>query len=277
MTTLLGAAEIRKIAVRIGVNPSKKLGQNFVVDGNTCRRIVKIADVQADDIAVEIGPGIGSLTLALLEIVSTVIAVEIDPRLAAELPNTAAAHGFDRDKLIVLNEDALSCLSLPQEPTILVANLPYNISVPVLLHFFQRFPSIRSGVVMVQAEVADRLVAKPGGKSYGSPTVKASWWVDLSAAGNVARQVFWPIPNVDSSLVRFVRHPDAGDESERLPTFSLIDASFAQRRKMLRGSLSQLFDGQAEAAILRAGVDPTARGETLVLRDFMAIARGLKQ
>ena len=275
MTSLLGAAEIREIAARIGVNPTKKLGQNFVVDANTCRRIVKVADVRSDDVALEIGPGLGSLTLALLEIARSVIAIEIDPRLADELPNTVAAHGFDSENLIVRNEDALTTKILPRAPTILVANLPYNISVPVLLHFLEKFPTIRSGVVMVQSEVADRLVATPGSKSYGSPSVKATWWADLSGAGNVARQVFWPIPNVDSSLVRFVRHTAAGEEGERLLTFAVIDAAFAQRRKMLRGALSQLFDGGAAAALTRAGIDPTVRGETLLLRDFIAIANTL--
>ena len=277
MTTLLGAAEIREIAARIGVNPTKKLGQNFVVDANTCRRIVKVADVQSDDVALEIGPGLGSLTLALLEIAHSVIAIEIDPRLAVELPLTAQAHGFEVERLTVLNEDALTTQSLPAEPTILVANLPYNVSVPVLLHFLEKFPTIRSGVVMVQSEVADRLVAKPGSKTYGSPSVKATWWADLSGAGNVARQVFWPIPNVDSSLVRFIRHDAAGSESERRITFSVIDAAFAQRRKMLRSALSQVFSGAAEDAIVKAGIDPTARGETLLLRDFIAIANTLEQ
>lgn len=276
MTTLLGAAEIREIAARIGVNPTKKLGQNFVVDANTCRRIVKVADVNSDDVALEIGPGLGSLTLALLEIAKSVVAVEIDPRLAQELPNTAATHGFENERLIVVNEDALTTESLPLDPTILVANLPYNVSVPVLLHFLEKFPTIRSGVVMVQSEVADRLIAKPGSKTYGSPSVKATWWADMSGAGNVARQVFWPIPNVDSSLVRFVRHEAAGDERERALTFSVIDAAFAQRRKMLRGALSELFSGEAEAMITKAGIDPTARGETLLLRDFMAIANTLE-
>jgi len=277
VTTLLGAAEIREIAARIGVNPTKKLGQNFVVDANTCRRIVKVADVQSDDVALEIGPGLGSLTLALLEIAHSVIAIEIDPRLAVELPLTAQAHGFEVERLTVLNEDALTTQSLPAEPTILVANLPYNVSVPVLLHFLEKFPTIRSGVVMVQSEVADRLVAKPGSKTYGSPSVKATWWADLSGAGNVARQVFWPIPNVDSSLVRFIRHDAAGSESERRITFSVIDAAFAQRRKMLRSALSQVFSGAAEDAIVKAGIDPTARGETLLLRDFIAIANTLEQ
>jgi len=276
MTTLLGAAEIREIAARIGVSPTKKLGQNFVVDANTCRRIVKVADVNSDDVALEIGPGLGSLTLALLEIAKSVVAVEIDPRLAQELPNTAATHGFESERLIVVNEDALTTESLPLDPTILVANLPYNVSVPVLLYFLEKFPTIRSGVVMVQSEVADRLIAKPGSKTYGSPSVKATWWADMSGAGNVARQVFWPIPNVDSSLVRFVRHEAAGDERARALTFSVIDAAFAQRRKMLRGALSELFSGEAEAMITKAGIDPTARGETLLLRDFMAIANTLE-
>ena len=276
MTTLLGAAEIREIAARIGVSPTKKLGQNFVVDANTCRRIVKVADVNSDDVALEIGPGLGSLTLALLEIAKSVMAVEIDPRLAQELPNTAATHGFESERLIVVNEDALTTESLPLDTTILVATLPYNVSVPVLLHFLQKFPTIRSGVVMVQSEVADRLIAKPGSKTYGSPSVKATWWADMSGAGNVARQVFWPIPNVDSSLVRFVRHEAAGDEAQRALTFSVIDAAFAQRRKMLRGALSELFSGEAEAMITKAGIDPTARGETLLLRDFMAIANTLE-
>ena len=276
MGNLLGAAEIREIATRIGVNPTKKLGQNFVVDANTCRRIVKIADVQPDDIALEIGPGLGSLTLALLEVAKDVIAIEIDERLAKELPLTVASHEFDPTRLLVKNEDALTTVVLPQSPTVLVANLPYNISVPVLLHFLEKFPTIRSGVVMVQSEVADRLVAKPGGKNYGSPSVKATWWADLTPAGSVGRQIFWPVPNVDSSLVKFVRHEVPGDEAQRALTFSVIDAAFAQRRKMLRGALSELFAGQAESAISSAGIDPTARGEVLLLPDFMAIANTLK-
>ena len=275
MGALLGATEIREIAARIGVNPSKKLGQNFVVDANTCRRIVKIADVRTDDVALEIGPGLGSLTLALLEVAKSVIAIEIDQRLALELPQTVAAHGFDPENLIVRNEDALRTQSLPLAPTVLVANLPYNISVPVLLHFLEKFPTIRSGVVMVQSEVADRLVAKPGSKNYGSPSVKATWWADLSGAGSVGRQIFWPVPNVDSSLVRFVRHQSAGDETLRSVVFAVIDAAFAQRRKMLRSALSQLFSGQAAAAIVSAGIDPTVRGEVLLLSDFMAIANTL--
>jgi 16S rRNA (adenine1518-N6/adenine1519-N6)-dimethyltransferase len=275
VATLLGAVEIREIAERIGVKPTKKLGQNFVVDANTCRRIVKAADVRSDDVALEIGPGIGSLTLALLEAAHEVIAIEIDDRLAGELANTAAAHEFDTSRLQVINEDAMSTQSLPKEPTVLVANLPYNISVPVLLHFLEKFPSIQRGVVMVQSEVADRLVAKPGSKNYGSPSVKATWWADLSSAGTVGRSIFWPVPNVDSSLVKFIRHAPAGDEEKRVHTFSVIDAAFAQRRKMLRSALGELFDGKASESIASAGIDPTVRGEVLLLGDFMKIANTL--
>ncbi len=278
MSTLLGAAQIREIAARIGVTPTKKLGQNFVVDANTCRRIVKIADVGSDDVALEIGPGLGSLTLAMLEIAQHVVAVEIDSRLAQELANTVVTNGFDSSALTVVNEDAMNTKSLPIDPTVLVANLPYNISVPVLLHFMEKFPTLRSGVVMVQSEVADRLVAKPGTKNYGSPSVKATWWADMSPAGGVGRSIFWPVPNVDSSLVKFVRHAPAGDEATRIRVFEVIDAAFAQRRKMLRSALSELFSQRglkAEECIARAGIDPTARGEVLVLSEFMQIANTL--
>jgi 16S rRNA (adenine1518-N6/adenine1519-N6)-dimethyltransferase len=275
MTGLLGASELREIAHRLGVNPTKKLGQNFVVDANTCRRIVKSAEVKPHDVALEIGPGLGSLTLALLEVADRVIAIEIDSRLAAELPNTATRHGFDTSRLEVINEDALHINELATQPTVLVANLPYNISVPVLLNFLAKFPSLNSGLIMVQSEVADRLVATSNSKSYGSPTVKANWWADLSSAGSVARSIFWPIPNVDSSLVRFVRHVQPGDTNLRLATFAVIDAAFAQRRKMLRGALSELFGGSAAAsqALEQSGIDPTLRGEALELQDFIAIAR----
>jgi len=273
MSGLLGAAEIREIAARIGVNPTKKLGQNFVVDANTCRRIVKAADVNKNDIALEIGPGLGSLTLALLESASQVIAIEIDTRLAHELATTAKNHGFDPSLLTVVNSDAMNLEALTPEPTVLVANLPYNISVPVLLRAFEKLPSLRTGVVMVQSEVADRLVAKPGSKSYGSPSVKATWWGTLTTAGNVGRSIFWPVPNVDSSLVRFDRHEVPGDETLRLKVFSLVDGAFAQRRKMLRSALSNQLGPDASSIIESAGVDPTLRGEALVLEDFIRIAQ----
>ena len=274
MSNLLGAAEIREIAQRIGLRPTKKLGQNFVVDANTCRKIVKSADVGPTDIALEIGPGLGSLTLAMLESASEVIAIEIDERLAAELPETAERHGFDSSKLTIINQDAMGITTLPNDPTVLVANLPYNVSVPVLLRFLELFPTLRSGVVMVQSEVADRLVAKPNSKTYGSPSVKATWWADLTSAGTVSRSIFWPVPNVDSSLVRFVRHESAGDESLRKATFKIIDAAFAQRRKMMRAALSDLCGGSAAASsiIEASGIDPTIRGEALQLSDFIKIA-----
>ena len=274
MSNLLGAAEIREIAERIGVRPTKKLGQNFVVDANTCRKIVKGADVRSDDVALEIGPGLGSLTLAMMESAREVIAIEIDDRLAAELPETAKRHGFDANKLTIINEDAMSVSTLPIEPTVLVANLPYNVSVPVLLRFLELFPTLRSGVVMVQSEVADRLVAKPNSKTYGSPSVKATWWADLTSAGTVSRSIFWPVPNVDSSLVRFVRHQSAGDEALRKVVFKIIDAAFAQRRKMMRAALSDMCGGSAAASsiIEASGIDPTIRGESLELVDFIKIA-----
>lgn len=273
MSGLLGAAQIREIATRIGINPTKKLGQNFVVDANTCRRIVKAADVDKTDIALEIGPGLGSLTLALLEAASKVIAIEIDTRLADELPATVQNHGFDSSLLTVLNFDAMNLEALTPEPTVLVANLPYNISVPVLLRAFEKLPTLRAGVVMVQSEVADRLVAKPGSKNYGSPSVKATWWGTLTPAGNVGRSIFWPVPNVDSSLVRFDRHAVPGDETLRLRTFALIDGAFAQRRKMLRSALSAQLGPEASSFIQAAGVDPTLRGEALILADFIRIAQ----
>lgn len=274
MSNLLGATEIREIAERIGLRPTKKLGQNFVVDANTCRKIVKSADVGPTDIALEIGPGLGSLTLAMLESAKEVIAIEIDDRLAAELPETAQRHGLDSSKLTIINQDAMSVTALPKDPTVLVANLPYNVSVPVLLRFLELFPTLRSGVVMVQSEVADRLVAKPNSKTYGSPSVKATWWADLTSAGTVSRSIFWPVPNVDSSLVRFVRHQSAGDETLRKATFKIIDAAFAQRRKMMRAALSDLCGGSAAASsiIETSGIDPTIRGEALELIDFIKIA-----
>jgi 16S rRNA (adenine1518-N6/adenine1519-N6)-dimethyltransferase len=274
MSGLLGAAEIREIAERIGVRPTKKLGQNFVVDANTCRKIVKSADVGPQDIALEIGPGLGSLTLAMLESAKSVIAIEIDDRLASELSATADRHGFDSAKLTIINADAMAISELPENPTVLVANLPYNVSVPVLLRFLELFPTLRSGIVMVQSEVADRLVAKPNSKTYGSPSVKAAWWADLTSAGTVSRSIFWPVPNVDSSLVRFVRHPNAGDEVLRKTTFKIIDAAFAQRRKMMRAALSDICGGsaQASAVIEASGIDPTIRGEALELAEFIKIA-----
>jgi len=274
VSNLLGAVEIREIAEQLNLKPTKKLGQNFVVDANTCRKIVKLAAVQSTDIALEIGPGVGSLTLALLEKAIQVVAVEIDDRLANQLPITAANHGFDSKKLVVINQDAMQINKLPVEPTVLVANLPYNISVPVLLNMLQLFPSIDRGVVMVQSEVAHRLAAKPNSKEYGSPTAKVNWWADLELAGSVSRSIFWPVPNVDSSLVKFVRHTPIGNEQDRIATFSVIDKAFAKRRKMMRSAVSVLFN-DAEESLIAAGVDPTLRGEALDIGKFYQIGQQL--
>ena len=274
MSNLLGAVEIRALAEQLNLKPTKKLGQNFVVDANTCRKIVKIAAVESSDTALEIGPGLGSLTLALLEKAKQVIAVEIDDRLASQLSITAAQHGFDIKKLTVICQDAMALTKLPANPTVLVANLPYNISVPVLLNILEHFPTINRGVVMVQSEVADRLAAKPNNKEYGSPTAKANWWTDLELAGSVGRSVFWPVPNVDSSLVSFVRHAPLGAEDLRVATFSVIDKAFAKRRKMMRSAVGELFD-DAEGELIAAGVDPTIRGEALAISQFLQIGKQL--
>jgi 16S rRNA (adenine1518-N6/adenine1519-N6)-dimethyltransferase len=272
--TLLGAAQIRELAAQLDLKPSKSLGQNFVIDSNVCTKIVRTAGVTSDDIALEIGPGLGSLTLAMLEVAKSVIAVEIDPRLAQQLPITVAQHFEHPENLTVINKDALAVNDLPVAPTVLVANLPYNVSVPVLLHLLEKFPTLRTGVVMVQAEVADRLAAKPGGKEYGIPSVKAAWWAEVKNVGTVSRSIFWPAPNVDSKLVGFTRRETAGSEESREKVFTIIDAAFAQRRKMLRSALSSLYGSSsaAEAILIQAGIDPTLRGEALQVESFCKIA-----
>ena len=272
--SLLGAAQIRELAAALELKPSKSLGQNFVIDSNICTKIVRTAGVTSSDIALEIGPGLGSLTLALLQTAASVVAVEIDHRLANQLPITVAAHFEHPENLTVINQDALTLKELPVQPTVLVANLPYNVSVPVLLHLLEKFPSLRTGVVMVQAEVADRLAGRPGTKEYGIPSVKAAWWAEVKGAGSVSRSVFWPAPNVDSKLVSFTRRATPGDEASRKKVFAIIDGAFAQRRKMLRSALSSLYGSSsaAEAILLRAGIDPTLRGEALEISSFCAIA-----
>lgn len=273
--SLLGAAEIRELAAALDLKPSKSLGQNFVHDGNTCLKIVRTAGVQPDDVALEIGPGLGSLTLAMMQEAKAVVVVEIDKRLAEQLPITAAKHADNPEKLTVINKDALQIDSLPIDPTVLIANLPYNVSVPVFLHMLEIFPTLRTGVVMVQAEVADRLAAKPSTKEYGVPSVKAAWWADVTGAGVVSRQIFWPVPNVESKLVAFTRRATPGDEALRKRTFEIIDLAFAQRRKMLRSALSSRYGGSAPAEeVLRAaGIDATLRGEALEIASFVAIAQ----
>lgn len=274
--TLLGPAGIRDLAEQLKLQPTKKLGQNFVVDGNTVRKIVRTARIEAGDEVLEVGPGLGSLTLGLLEAGARVTAVEIDARLAAQLPLTVAELAPETSaRLAVITDDAMRVTGLPGAPKRLVANLPYNVSVPVLLHLLQTVPSLETALVMVQAEVGQRIAADPGSKVYGSPSVKAAWYGRWLTAGQVSRQVFWPVPNVDSILVSFERRERPGSENERLSTFALVDAAFGQRRKMLRQALGDLLGGSAAASarLEAAGVDPTLRGEQLTVLDFLAVAR----
>jgi 16S rRNA (adenine1518-N6/adenine1519-N6)-dimethyltransferase len=288
VVTLLGATEIRALAGRLDVSPTKKWGQNFVHDANTVRKIVAAAKLQPGESVVEIGPGLGSLTLGLLEQGHPVTAIEIDPRLAAELPATCATHGVGAGALTVVQADALTVTELPAAPagnggaattspagpTAIVANLPYNVSVPVLIHLLETFPTIRRVLVMVQAEVGQRLAASPGSKIYGVPSVKGAWWGDWSVDGTVSRRVFWPEPNVDSVLVGMTARDTPGDEALRRRTFALVDAAFGQRRKTLRQALSAIAGSTTAAAALceAAGIDSGARGEQLTLAQFVALA-----
>ncbi|HET8664749.1 MAG TPA: 16S rRNA (adenine(1518)-N(6)/adenine(1519)-N(6))-dimethyltransferase RsmA [Nocardioides sp.] len=277
--TLLGPADVRALASRLGIRPTKQRGQNFVIDANTVRRIVRAADLRADDVVVEVGPGLGSLTLALLGEVGRVVAIEVDPVLAAALPETLATYAPEvADRCEVLSADALRLESIPgPTPTALVANLPYNVSVPVLLHLLALLPSLERGLVMVQSEVADRLAAAPGSKVYGVPSVKAAWYADVRRAGAVGRNVFWPAPNVESGLVAWTRREPPATSATREEVFAVVDAAFAQRRKVLRGALRDLAGSgeAAEAALTKAGVDPTARGESLTIEEFARIAESL--
>lgn len=272
----LGAAQIRELAARLGLRPTKQWGQNFVVDANTVKKIVRLAEVGPKDVVVEVGPGLGSLTLALLPEAGHVTAVEVDPALAAALPETvkslAPAYA---DRLTLVHADALRVRELPgPAPTALVANLPYNVSVPVVLGFLESFPSLERVLVMVQLEVAERLAAKPGSKVYGVPSVKAAWYADVRLAGTVSRSVFWPVPNVDSGLVSLVRRPAPETTASRKDVFACVDAAFAQRRKTLRAALATWAGSPARAEeILRAaGIDPRTRGEQLGVEAFAAIA-----
>ena len=279
---LLTTAHVRDLLGVTGVRPTKSLGQNFVTDPGTVRRIVRTAGIEPGDVVVEVGPGLGSLTLGLLEAGASVVAVEIDPPLAAQLPTTVAtlAPGC-ADRLTVVRADALEIEDLPtidgKQATKLVANLPYNVAVPVLLTMLERFDALTDVLVMVQAEVADRLAAPPGSKTYGIPSAKAAWYSQASRAGSVGRNVFWPTPNVDSALVRLVRrdHPVVSNgEATREATFAVVDAAFAQRRKTLRAALAGWAGSpvRAEEVLRAAGIDPTLRGERLTIEQFAAIA-----
>jgi 16S rRNA (adenine1518-N6/adenine1519-N6)-dimethyltransferase len=272
---LLDPTTVRRRIAELGLRPTKQRGQNFVTDANTVRRIVVASGVGAKDTVLEIGPGLGSLTLGLLEIAAHVIAVEVDPVLAGALPATVAdrAPGYT-DRLTVLEADALSVTDLPRAPTAVVANLPYNVSVPVLLHLLASFGSWDRGLVMVQSEVADRLVARPGSKVYGVPSVKMAWYAQTARVGTVPPTVFWPVPNVDSGLVSISRRPPPVTTASRERVFRIIDAAFAQRRKMLRGALAGLAGSPTVATerLKAAEVDPQSRGEMLTVIDFARIA-----
>ncbi len=273
-SALLSAADVRALAAALHLRPTKTLGQNFVIDPNTVRRLVRTAGVGPQDVVVEVGPGLGSLTLGLLEVAARVVAVEVDAGLAEALPATVQARLPERaDRFEVVLQDALTLTTVPgPPPTAFVANLPYNVAVPVLLRLLEHLPSLRTGLVMVQAEVADRLVAPPGSRTYGVPSVKAAWYADVRRAGAIGRNVFWPAPHVDSGLVAFTRRePPPGD---RLATFAVVDAAFAQRRKTLRAALAGWAGSpaRAEQRLRAAGLDPTARGEVLGVADFARLA-----
>jgi 16S rRNA (adenine1518-N6/adenine1519-N6)-dimethyltransferase len=276
---LLGPADVRSLAAALDIRPTKQRGQNFVIDANTVRRIVRAADLGPSDVVVEVGPGLGSLTLALLGAASRVVAIEVDPVLAAALPSTVERFAPEHaERLEVVAADALRVTELPgPPPTALVANLPYNVSVPVLLHLLSLLPSLEKGLVMVQAEVADRLAAEPGSRTYGVPSVKAAWYARLRRAGSIGRNVFWPAPNVDSGLVAWERRDPPQVSASREEVFAVVDAAFAQRRKTLRSTLKGLAGSAdaAEAALAHAGVSPMARGESLGVEEFARVAEGL--
>ncbi len=275
---LLGPADVRALAAELDLRPTKQRGQNFVIDANTVRRIVRESGVTGQDVVVEVGPGLGSLTLALLEVAGRVVAIEVDEVLAARLPETIATYAPGQaDRFEVVLADAMRVTEVPgPAPTALVANLPYNVSVPVLLHLLMLLPSLERGLVMVQSEVADRLAAAPGSKVYGVPSVKAAWYADVRRAGAIGRNVFWPAPNVDSGLVAWTRREPPATTATREQVFAVVDAAFAQRRKVLRGVLRSLApSADVDAALERAGIDPLARGESLRVEDFARIAEGL--
>jgi 16S rRNA (adenine1518-N6/adenine1519-N6)-dimethyltransferase len=268
------------------VHPTKKLGQNFVVEQGTVRQIASLAAVRPGDVILEVGPGLGSLTLALVEAAADaagrparLVAVEIDPVLAAELPKTIAERAPDMaGRVTVVTADALSVGERELgafAPTVLAANLPYNVAVPVLLHLLATLPTLETGVVMVQAEVADRMCAGPGSRVYGVPSAKLAWYAEARPAGTVPRSVFWPVPNVDSKLVSFTRRDHPETSASREAVFAVIDAAFGQRRKTLRAALAGWAGSPADAerTLRMAGIDPAARGETLNITDFARIAQ----
>ena len=274
MSELLNATEIRELAASIDLKPTKVWGQNFVIDANTVRSIVKHSGVTESDDVVEVGPGLGSLTLALLGASKSVTVIEIDPKLAELLPITVGKKVPDLlAKLTVVQNDALAVKQVQVPPTALVANLPYNVSVPVIIHLLTQFPTINRVLVMVQAEVADRLASGPGSKIYGVPSVKARWFGNVQKVANIGKNVFWPAPNIDSALVLIERHALPMADIAQSDLFAAIDAAFGQRRKMLRSALNGWANGKAEQILINAGIDPTLRGEQLDVMDFVKIAK----
>lgn len=276
---LLGAQEIRELADMLGIRPTKTLGQNFVIDPNTIRRIIATAKISPDETVVEVGPGLGSLTLGILDAAKDMVAVEIDPPLAEQLPATIAKmRPGSETRIDVVLSDAMKVTELPRTPSALVANLPYNVAVPVLLHMFAQFPSIEHALVMVQDEVADRLAAKPGSKIYGVPSVKANWFAEVSKAGVIGTNVFWPAPKIKSGLVAFERRAQLLSDLPRQEVFDIIDAAFAQRRKTLRAALATWAGSGARAGSIleAAGIDPQLRGEKLDIHDFIKIAEAAR-
>jgi 16S rRNA (adenine1518-N6/adenine1519-N6)-dimethyltransferase len=270
---------VRSLAAELDLRPTKQRGQNFVIDPNTVRRIVRDSAITPDDVVVEVGPGLGSLTLGLLEVAARVVAIEVDPVLASRLTRTVEEYApAQADRFELVLADAMRVADLPgPPPTALVANLPYNVSVPVLLHLLALLPSLEHGLVMVQSEVADRLAAAPGSRTYGVPSVKAAWYADVRRAGAIGRNVFWPAPNVDSGLVAWTRRDPPTTTIARERVFAIVDAAFAQRRKALRGALRGVAGSgeAATAALEKAGIDPLARGESLTIDDFVRIAEEL--
>lgn len=284
---LLGAADIRRIAAEEGITPTKKFGQNFVIDPGTVRKIVNVANINAENTVMEVGPGLGSLTLAILQTGANLTAVEIDPMLAKRIPRTVeefmskAASRFNvvlHDALTVQPEDVPKLKNA--ESFTLVANLPYNVATPIVLTLLEKFDNLTNFLVMVQKEVADRLCAEPGSKVYGTPSVKLAWYGRAQRAGLIGRNVFWPAPNVDSALVSFTRGQYAKDNveernvEERKEVFELVDAAFKQRRKTLHSALKNIVPDEAYDA---AGIDPTRRGETLTCDEFVKLARAVRQ
>lgn len=283
--SLLGATEIRQIAGELSITPSKSLGQNFVHDSNICEKIVRLAGIEAGDLVLEVGPGLGSLSLSILRSGADLIAVEIDKRLAERLPKTLKEHGAHQESFTVITRDALNLGSEEIEAIWdgeralkIVANLPYNVSVPVILHLLE-MELFATAMVMVQSEVALRLAAKPGSKDYGVPSAKVAWYATAQLSDNVPRAVFWPVPRVDSSLLSLSIHQPLAEEDLRRLTFKIIDLAFNQRRKMLRSALAKLehefesSEGGIEQLLIHAGIDPTARAESIGIEGFLAIAR----